>query len=174
METRRGHLEGSVEHSEGKGGESAVVILRFLCGSLHLCRLMAEGLVPTNKYWTYRSHADVMGSVNLVACCWQMFVFHYCFNGGVERETGWRTYRSLSRVGGLCQESFFSRAVGSVQRCWWLVKGCHVHELPAESVRQAYVDWRAKCTCHVDRVFPCRVYIDSNHRDSRIWVTACS
>jgi hypothetical protein len=26
-------LGGSVEHSEGKGGESVVAILRFLCGS---------------------------------------------------------------------------------------------------------------------------------------------
>jgi hypothetical protein len=29
METGRGHLGGSVEPSEGKGGESAVAILRF-------------------------------------------------------------------------------------------------------------------------------------------------
>jgi hypothetical protein len=28
-----------------------------------------------------------------------------------------------------------------------------------------------KRMCHVYRVFPCRVYIDSNHRDSRIYVT---
>jgi hypothetical protein len=28
-----------VEHSEGKGGESVVAILRFLCGSPHSCRL---------------------------------------------------------------------------------------------------------------------------------------
>jgi hypothetical protein len=112
METRRGHLEGSMEHLKGKGGESVVVILRFLCGSPCLCRLMDEGLVPTNKYWTYRSHTDVMGSVNLIACCWQMFVFHYCFNGCVERETGWRTCGSLSRVGGLCQEPFFQEQLG--------------------------------------------------------------
>jgi hypothetical protein len=32
METGRGHLGGSVEHSEGKGEESVVTILRFLCG----------------------------------------------------------------------------------------------------------------------------------------------
>jgi hypothetical protein len=30
-----------VEHSEGKGGESDVAILRFLCGSPHPCRLRA-------------------------------------------------------------------------------------------------------------------------------------
>jgi hypothetical protein len=43
----------------------------------------------------------------------------------------------------------------------------------AKSVRVAYVDWRGKRTCHMYRVFPYRVYIDSNRRDSRIGVTAC-
>jgi hypothetical protein len=33
METGRGNLGGPVEHLEGKGGESVVVIPRFLCGS---------------------------------------------------------------------------------------------------------------------------------------------
>jgi hypothetical protein len=61
METRRGHWGGSVEHSEGKGRESAVAILRFLCGSPHMCRLRTEGLIPVSKYWTYRSHANVYG-----------------------------------------------------------------------------------------------------------------
>jgi hypothetical protein len=32
-------IGGSVEHSEGKGGESDVAISRFLCGSPHSCRL---------------------------------------------------------------------------------------------------------------------------------------
>jgi hypothetical protein len=50
MEIERGHLGGSVEHSEGKGGESAVAILRFLCGSPRLCRLRTVGLVPVSKY----------------------------------------------------------------------------------------------------------------------------
>jgi hypothetical protein len=50
METRRGQLGGPVEHSEGKGGESAMVILRFLCGSPRLCQLRTEGLVPVSKY----------------------------------------------------------------------------------------------------------------------------
>jgi hypothetical protein len=36
IETGRGHLGGSVEHSEGNGGESVMSILRFLCGSPHL------------------------------------------------------------------------------------------------------------------------------------------
>jgi hypothetical protein len=69
---------------------------------------------------------------------------------------------------GLCREPFFSGAVGSVEICRRLVKGCHVRGSPAGSVRWAYVDRHGKRTCRVGRVFPCRVYIDSNHRDSRI------
>jgi hypothetical protein len=34
-----GASRGSVEHSEGKDGESDVAILRFLCASTHPCRL---------------------------------------------------------------------------------------------------------------------------------------
>jgi hypothetical protein len=69
---------------------------------------------------------------------------------------------------GLCQELFFSGAVGSVQICQCLMKDYHVRGPPIGSVCRAYVDWRGKHTCHVGQVFPCRVYIDSNHRDSQI------
>jgi hypothetical protein len=74
---------------------------------------------------------------------------------------------------GLCREHFFSGAVGSIQTYRRLAKGCHVRGPPIGSVRWAYVDWRGKRTCRVGRVFPYRVYIDSNRRDSRIWVPAC-
>jgi hypothetical protein len=50
MKIGRGHLGGSVEHSEGKGRESDVAMLRFQCGSPRLCRLRTEGLVPASKY----------------------------------------------------------------------------------------------------------------------------
>jgi hypothetical protein len=69
---------------------------------------------------------------------------------------------------GLCREPFFLRVVGSVQIYWRLTKGCHVWGLPAGSIRWAYMDWRGKRTCHVGRIFSCRVYIDSNRHDSRI------
>jgi hypothetical protein len=36
---RVGPVGGSVEHSEGKGGENVVAILRFLCGSSRPCQL---------------------------------------------------------------------------------------------------------------------------------------
>jgi hypothetical protein len=73
---------------------------------------------------------------------------------------------------GLCREPLFSGPVGSVQICRWLVKGYHVWGLPAGSIRRAYLDWHGKHMCRVGQVCPCRVYIDLNHRDSRIWVTA--
>jgi hypothetical protein len=57
-----------VEHSEGKEEESVVAILRFLYGSIHLCQLRTEGLVPVSKYSTYRSQIGDMGSVSLVVC----------------------------------------------------------------------------------------------------------
>jgi hypothetical protein len=69
---------------------------------------------------------------------------------------------------GLCREPFFLGAVGSVQRYYWLEKGYHVWGPPAGSIRRTYVDWRGKRTCHVGQVFSCRVYIDLNHRESRI------
>jgi hypothetical protein len=69
---------------------------------------------------------------------------------------------------GLCQEHFFSRAVALSFIIDDFTKGSHVRGVPTGSVHQAYVDWREKRTCHVGRAFPCRVYINSNHRDSRI------
>jgi hypothetical protein len=41
-----GQVGGSVEHSEGKGGESDVTVLRFLCGSPRPCRLRTAPFWP--------------------------------------------------------------------------------------------------------------------------------
>jgi hypothetical protein len=43
--------------------------------SPRLCRLRTDGLAPMSKYWTYRSHDDVMGPISLVAGCQQKLVF---------------------------------------------------------------------------------------------------
>jgi hypothetical protein len=45
-----GQVGGSVEHSEGKDGESVVAILRSLCGNPCLCQLRTDGLAPASKY----------------------------------------------------------------------------------------------------------------------------
>jgi hypothetical protein len=41
----------------------------------HLCWLRTDGLASTSKYWTYRSHAGVMGPVSLVASCQSKLAF---------------------------------------------------------------------------------------------------
>jgi hypothetical protein len=87
---------------------------------------------------------------------------------GSEEKLGTDPRISQPACHGLCQELFFSGAMGSIQICRRLVKGCHVRVPLAGSVCRAYVDWRGKRTCRVGQVFPCRVYIDLNHRDSRI------
>jgi hypothetical protein len=43
---RMGQVGGLVEHSEGKGGESAVSISRFLCGSPHPYQLRTAPCCP--------------------------------------------------------------------------------------------------------------------------------
>jgi hypothetical protein len=131
-------------------------------------------LAPVSKYWKYWSHAGDMGLVSLVACSsTDVWLKH----------TAWMTMlgEKLRRVPQTAQPGWevksgalFLRSSESAQLCWVSVKGCHVQRPLAGSICVAYVDWRGKRTCRVDQVFLCRVYIDSNHRDSRIWVTACS
>jgi hypothetical protein len=95
IETRRSHLGGPVKHSELKGGEITVVILRFLYCSPLLCWLRTEGLVPVSKYWMYRPHTGDMGQVSLIACYQQMFDFLHCFIGWLVRERNWVRTRGL-------------------------------------------------------------------------------
>jgi hypothetical protein len=170
METRRGHLGVTVEHSEGKSGESVVAISRFLCGSPQLCRLRTEGLVPMSKYWTYRSHAGDIGPISLVAYCRQMFGFLHCFIGWLERETGYGPTDRSAGVLWIVLGALFLGSNDSVQLCRWLVKGCHVWGLPVGRVRRAYMDWRGKRTCRVDQVFP----LQGVHRFESPWLSDMS
>jgi hypothetical protein len=174
METKRGHLGGSVEHSEGKCGKSVVAILRFICGSPCLCRLRTEGLIPVSKYWTYRSHSGVYGLSKPTSWLptegW-LFPTTSMVGSGEKLDTDpWITQSGW----GLCRKPFFLGAVDLFKYVGDCAKGCHVRRLSTGSVHGAYGDWRGKRTCHVDYVFPCKMYIDLNRCDSRIWVTACS
>jgi hypothetical protein len=53
--------------SVGKVGEWYIESRHLRGCSIRLCRLSTNGLGPVSKYWTYRSHAGVMGPVRLVA-----------------------------------------------------------------------------------------------------------
>jgi hypothetical protein len=167
METGRGHLGGSVEQSEGKGGESVVAIPRFLCGNSRLCRLRTEGLVPVSKYWTYRSHAGVyrLSKPSSLPSIEGGFTPTTSVTALVEK-LGTNMWIGQPTCCVLCREPFFLGAVALSIIVDDFVKGCHVCGLPVGSVRGAYMDWCGKRTCHVDQVFPYRVYIDSNCRNS--------
>jgi hypothetical protein len=154
---------------------SGYVASRHLQGcSPRLCRLRTIRLAPMSKYWTYRSHDSDMSPVNLVACYWWVFGFLHCFIGWLGRENGYGPVDRSIGVLVIVSRALFLRSSDSVQLCRRLMEGCHVRGPPVGSVCRAYVNWCGKRTCRVGRVFPCRVYIDSNRRDSQIWVTACS
>jgi hypothetical protein len=71
----------------------------------------------------------------------------------------------------LCREPFFSGAVDLYKSVDDSAKGCYTLTMWDTYSLGPYVDW-AWVACGVfGRVFPCRVYIDSNRRDSRIWVS---
>jgi hypothetical protein len=68
---------------------------------------------------------------------------------------------------GLCREPFFSGAVGSIQICWRLTNGATYGDRPWEAyVGRMWTGVGSVRSCWSG--FPCRVYIDSNGRDSRI------
>jgi hypothetical protein len=171
MKTGRGHLGGSVEHSKRKGGESVVAIPRFLCGSPRLCQLRTEGLVPMSKYWTYRSHANDIGPVSLVASCWQTLGFLHYFIGWLGRKTGYVPVNRSVGVLWIVSGALFLGSSDSVGDSWKVATyGDRPQEVYAGGT---WTSVGSVCVMLI-RFFPCRVYIDLNHRDSWIWVTACS
>jgi hypothetical protein len=62
-----GPIGGKGRPLVGKVGEWYVKSQCLQDCSPRLCRLRTDGLAPMSKYLTYRSHADVMGPVSLVA-----------------------------------------------------------------------------------------------------------
>jgi hypothetical protein len=144
----------------GKGEESDVESRLFQGCSSHLCQLRTDGLASVSKCWTYWSHTRDMRPVNRCS----LFVnrclaLAYYFNGCVGRETrAGPTGHSAGLRGGV--GSTFSREqLVFIQFYWVSVKGCHIRKLA----------WKAYVSCVSG--FPCKVYIDLNYPDSRIWVT---
>jgi hypothetical protein len=122
--------------------------------------------VPIACWWYVPSKPSNLPSIDAWLCP------HY-FIGWLRRETGYGPMNWLASVLWIVLGGPFLGISGPAQLCGWLVKGCHVLGLPVGSVHRVYMDWRGKRMWRVSRVFPGRVYIDSIHRDSRIWVTAC-
>jgi hypothetical protein len=136
-----------------------------------LCRLRTNGLAPVSKYWAYRSHAGDMGPVNLVAYHRQKLGLSMLLHW-LTWERNWvRTHGSVSRRAVDCVRSPFLRSSGISPN----LSVTHKRLLCVDHVRYVWsmvirglsvgIVW-----C-VGWVFPCRVYINLNHRDSRIWVS---
>jgi hypothetical protein len=68
----------------------------------------------------------------------------------------------------------FLGSSASVQPCWWLCERLlcvdRVRYIWSETIRRLSVE----CVWRVGQIFLYRVYINSNRRDSWIWVTACT
>jgi hypothetical protein len=79
------------------------------------------------------------------------------------------THRSVSQCDGdVFRSHFFSGAVTLSNAIDDFAKGYHIRGLSTGSIRVEYMDWRGKRTCHVYHVFSYMVYMNLNHRDSRI------
>jgi hypothetical protein len=112
--------------------------------------------------------------VSLVTCSWTYVWLKRTASVVVLGEKLRRVPRTTQTVSEVESGAFFLGSSESVQLCWLSVTGRHVWGPPTGNVRVTYVDWHGKCTCCVDQVFPCMVYIDLNCHNSRIWVIACS
>jgi hypothetical protein len=157
----------------GKVGECDVESWYLQGYSPHLCRLMTDGLAPASKYWIYWLHTRDMWPVSLVVGYQYKLDFLHCFIVYCEREARYGSTDQSTVVLWIGTGTLLLRGSESVQICWWLRE-----RLPWDDrVRYVWsmaIRWPSMGgVCHVDQVFPCRVYINSNHRDSQIWVTAC-
>jgi hypothetical protein len=154
---------------------------RVVCGKPAPLRLYPPPM--SVKEWWVGPREQVL---NVPIACWwyelgnpnsrlliDAWLCPHCFIGWLGREAGYGPTDWSAGALWIVSGTLFLRSSGHVQLCWRLVKGCHVQGPPAGSVRRAYVDWRGKRTCRVGQVFPYRVYINSNRRDSRIWATVC-
>jgi hypothetical protein len=145
-------LGGKWRPPAGKVGEWYVESWHLQGCSPRLSRLRIDGLAPASKYWTYWSHAGVYG--------------------GFGREAG---YGPMDHSAGLrvVSGALLLGSSESIQICWRLCERLlyvdHMKYVWSWTIRGLSVEsvWR------VGRVFPCKVYINSNRHDSRIWVTAC-
>jgi hypothetical protein len=141
--------------------------------SPRLCRLRTDRLPPASKYWMYRSHAGDMDLVSLVDCPQQKLGFSPLLHWLLwERSWVW-THVLVSRhdVGWVGSPSSREKWIYSnLLTTMWKVAvrwPCEIRMVwdRTQTEHGMYV------ACWLD--FPCRVYIDSNRRGSRIWVTAC-
>jgi hypothetical protein len=163
-----------VEPSKGKAEESAVAILRFSMWYPPPVSVKDRGVGTREQVLNVPIACQWYGPGKPISLLLTDVWLKRTASMAVLGEKLRQVPRTIQPGWEVESGAFFLGSSESVQLCWVSVKGCHVWGSPTGSIHWAYVDWCGKRTWHVDQVFPYRVYIDSNRRDSRIWVTACS
>jgi hypothetical protein len=132
------------------------------CGNLTPLRLLPPSVLVKDR------GVDICEQVlNVLIACWRYGpsklsslmstnLWLPCFNGCLGERNWLGTHRSFSRRAVDWDMRFFLGGSEYIQTFWWL------HERLSYEMCMTY--W----SC-----FSYRMYINSNHRDSRIWVTTC-
>jgi hypothetical protein len=124
-------------------------IPRFLCGSLRLCPLRTDGLIPVSKYWMYWSHADVYGpSKPCSRLSTEAWLFSTTSFVVVGEKLSTNPQISQSTCRGLCREPFLSGVVDLFKSVHDCVKGCYIWTTWDTYSRGSYAD-RAWKECDV-------------------------
>jgi hypothetical protein len=165
-----GPLGGKWRSSVGKVREWYVASQHLQGYSPRLCQLRTDGLAFTSKYWTYRSHAGDMGPVSLVAGCQPKLVFSplpywLLWERSWVQTCGSDGHRAVDYVRSPSSQGHWICTI-MLTTSW---------KIAMRWPREIRMVWDHTQTERGMRVvcwsgFPCRVYIDSNHHDSRIWV----
>jgi hypothetical protein len=114
-----------------------------------------------------------MGPASLTACRQQMFDFTpTALMVGLGEKLGTDPWISQPTCCGLCQEPFSHEQwhCSTLLTTMWKVDICGAREI---RLVESHTWTKRENVWLVGRIFPYRVYIDSNRHDSRIWVTGC-
>jgi hypothetical protein len=107
----------------------------------HVCRLRTDGLAPTSKYWTYRSHTGDMGLVSLVIYCQQVLGLSALLQWLCWERNWGGSYTTTQSGWEVESGALFLRSSAYVQPCWWLTKGCYTRTTWDTYGLGPYVDW---------------------------------
>jgi hypothetical protein len=98
------------------------------------------------------------------------WLYPHCFIGWLGRETGYGLVNRSPGVLWIVSGALFLWSSGPAQLCWRLRERL----LYVDRVRYVWSriiqGLSVESVWCVGRIFPCRVYINSNYRDSQIWV----
>jgi hypothetical protein len=154
--------------SVGKVGEWNVESWHLQGCSPCLCWLRTDGLALASKYWTYWSHTGVMGLVSWGSC-----VTTWSKPLSPTPRLSWGRKNEVTWDDGRASLSWSPRLLLCVGACFILVETSE--RLPTWTTGDVWSgpirESSMESVWHVDGVFPCMVYIDSNRRNSRIWVS---